>query len=151
MVGYHQFGSLTQLFSLQHCRQTRKGIDWLHEVLLTRVSVSRLRSTLSVVGILLLEVLRHVHLASVLGFAASSDLHDVTVSLSNLELAGAFVWLASLNGTAALAELERVGVASPASETSWCWVRRVVVVIIVAATGSIGGKVSDSSSYLVGD
>ena len=105
------------------------------------MSVSWLRSALSVVRVLLLEVLAHVHLASVLSFAASSDLHNVTVSLSDLELAGAFVWLASLDGTAALAKLERVGVASPASETGWCWVGWVVVVIVVVSAGSVSGEI----------
>lgn len=121
------------------------------------MSVSRLRSALSVVRVLLLEVLAHVHLASVFGFAASSDLHNVPVSLSDLELAGAFVWLASLDGTAALAQLERVGVASPASETGGRRVGRVVVVgwvvvvIVVVPAGSVGGEICNSSSDLVGN
>jgi len=121
------------------------------------VSVSRLRSALSVMRILLFEVLAHVHLASVLGFAASSDLHNVSASLTDLELARTFVWLASLDGAAALAELPRVRIASPASKTSWCWVGRVVVVcrvvvvIVVVSAGSIGRKICNSSSYLVGD
>ena len=107
--------------------------------------------------ILLLEVLAHVHLASVFGFAASSDLHNVPVSLADLELAGAFVWLASLDGTAALAKLERIGVASPASETGWRWVGwvvvvgLVVVVIVVVSAGSIGGEICNGSSDIVCD
>ena len=123
------------------------------------MSVSWLRSALSVVGILLLEVLRHVHFASVLGFAASSDLHDVAVALSDLELAGTFVWLASLDGAGALAKLERVGVASPALEPS-CgsgvggvvvvgWVGVVVVAVVSASSGGVGGEIGNSSGDLL--